>query len=148
MYFRKQKKLCIANVSSKVCINYHSALQNDVSRIYLKEVFGDNVEFSNDAGAFDLNVYPNQTKFEVLSYSATYNSRQPSTPQTSQNVPTSQAVSGRRFVLPLATVKVVKVDLGVIGMFITRMKYVSATYRREYKRKREINRCYLLRQIN
>ena len=65
--------------------------------LYLKEVFGDNVEFSDDTGSLNINLYPDQTEFGVLSNSATFNFRQPSTPQTSQNATKSQAASGRRF---------------------------------------------------
>ena len=81
----------------------------------MKEVFGDNVEFSDDTGTFDLNLYPDQTEFEVLSNSTLFNFRKPSTPQISQNVTTSQAACGRRFVSPLAIVKVVKADLEITG---------------------------------
>ena len=58
---------------------------------------------------------PWTTEFEVLSNSPTFNFQQPSTPETSQNVTTSQAASGRRLASPLATVKVVKVDLVITG---------------------------------
>ena len=44
------------NVSSKVRINYYSTLWIDASWLYLKEVFGDNVEFADDTGNFDLNL--------------------------------------------------------------------------------------------
>ena len=45
-----------------------------------------------------------------------FNFRQPSALQTSQNVTTSQAAaSGTRLASPLATAKVVKVDLGITG---------------------------------
>ena len=60
-------------------------------------------------------MYPDRTEFEILSNSATFNFRQPSTPQTSQNVTTSQAASRRRLASPLATVKIVKADLGITG---------------------------------
>ena len=60
-------------------------------------------------------MYPDLTEFEVLSNSALFNFRQPSTPQISQNVTTSQAASRRRFASPLATVKVVKANLGITG---------------------------------
>ena len=60
-------------------------------------------------------MYPDRTEFEVLSNSATFNFRQPSVPQTPQNITTSQAASGRRLASPLATVKVVKADLGITG---------------------------------
>ena len=60
-------------------------------------------------------MYPDRTKFEVLSNSALFNFRQPSTLQISQNVTTSQATSGRRFASPLATIKVVKADLEITG---------------------------------
>ena len=58
---------------------------------------------------------PRPTEFEVLSNSPKFNFQQPFTPETSQNVTTSQAASGRRLVSPLATVKVVKVDLVITG---------------------------------
>ena len=58
-------------------------------------------------------MYPDRTKFEVLSNSALFNFRQPFTLQISQNVTTSQATSGRRFASPLATIKVVKADLEI-----------------------------------
>ena len=61
-------------------------------------------------------MYPDRTEFEVLSNSVTFNFRQPSALQTSQNVTTSQAAaSGTRLASPLATAKVVKVDLGITG---------------------------------
>ena len=60
-------------------------------------------------------MYSDRTEFEVLSHSATFNFRQPSTPQTSQNVTTSQAASGKRLASPLATVQVVKGNLGITG---------------------------------
>ena len=116
MSFRKQQKFGIANLISKARINYYSTSQTDASGLCLKEVFGDNVEFSHDPGTkFDLNFYPDRTEFEVLSISATFNFQQLSTPQAFQNVTTSQAASGRRLASPLATVKVVKSDLGLIG---------------------------------
>ena len=60
-------------------------------------------------------MYSDRTEFEVLSHSATFNFRQPSTPQTSQNVTTIEAASGKRLASPLATVKVVKGNLGITG---------------------------------
>ena len=110
-----QINFCIVDVSSKVRINYYSTYSIVASGLYLKEVFGENVEFADDTGTFDLSLYPDQTEFEVLSNSGTFNFRQPATPQTSQNVTTSEAASGRRLASPLATVKVVKSDLGITG---------------------------------
>ena len=89
----------------------------------MKEGFGDNVEFADDTGTFDLNLYPDQMEFEVLSNSATFNFRQSSAPQTSQNVTTSQAASGRRLASPLATVKIVKAELGITGRPSNSHKY-------------------------
>ena len=68
-------------------------------------------------------MYPHWTEFEVLSNSATLNFRQTSTPETSQNVTTSQAASGRQLASPLATIKVVKVDLGITGRPSSLNKY-------------------------
>ena len=123
MSFREQQNFCIANVSSKVRINYYSTLQIESSGLYLKEVFGDNVEFSDDTGTFDLNLYLDQTKFEVLSNSILSNFRQASTPEICQNVTTSQAACGRRFASPLATIKVVKADLEITGRPSSLHKY-------------------------
>ena len=67
-------------------------------------------------------------EFEVLSNSATFNFRQPSTLQTSQNVTTSQAARRRRLASPLATVKVAKAHLGITGKPRNLHKYNMAVH--------------------
>ena len=67
-------------------------------------------------------------EFEVLSNSGTLNFRQTSTPQTSQNVTTSQAARRRRLASPLATVKVVKADLEITGKPSNLHKYNMAVH--------------------
>ena len=75
-------------------------------RLISERSIGNNVEFSDDTRTFHLSLYPDRTQFEVLSNSALFNFRQPSTPQISQNVSPSQTASGGRLASSLATVKV------------------------------------------
>lgn len=95
--------------------------QVDPTDSFIKESFGDNVEFPDENGSFDLSSYPDRTEFEVLGNEFNnFNFLIPPAPVPPQSSSSpapilTQSSSGRRFSSPLATIKIVRVDLGSNG---------------------------------
>jgi len=85
--------------------------------LYLKEAYGDCVEFSDNDGKFDLNEYQDQHNFDVMG-TRLNNFRTPPLPTSqiasSSSVSSSQS-SRRSSVPPLAKVKVTRADIGPNG---------------------------------
>lgn len=93
--------------------------------VYLKERYSDAVEFQNENGRFDLNSYPNDHSFDVLGVARSGESSEWQIPavqpeRSSTPIANTSQTSTRR---PLATVKVVRADIGSSGKPVNQHYY-------------------------